>query len=213
MRQLKPSYSNAKPSLSRLTGAVADGKPRRPPRRCFNALELKAIWNQLASMKSAASLALRVQLLTGQRPGQILNLRCCDLDSGWWSVQGMSGRSHQIFLAQPVQQLIETALGQRRSGLVFGGRLADQPLSRSAYNKVFHQACIKTGLQGETRPQDFRFTFAIWLSEQKVEVRIRSILLGTMNERQEMVSPYLDEERKRWFTAYADYVMAGVDQL
>jgi integrase len=76
--------------------------------------------------------ALKVLLLTGQRPGEVIRMRHEHIKDGWWTLPGKpdpttkwrgtkNGQSHRIWLPQAVRDII-AELGDDKIGFVFGLR-------------------------------------------------------------------------------------------
>ncbi len=54
--------------------------------------------------------ALRLILLTGQRPGEIVAMRLSQIRDGWFEMEGKDikpGKGHRVFLSVPARQIIE----------------------------------------------------------------------------------------------------------
>ena len=79
--------------------------------------ELVALWPKLDA-------ALKLILLTGQRPGEVAAMQREHIVDGWWQLPGKpqgewpgtkNARDHRIWLSEPAQALIESHLQQQRS--------------------------------------------------------------------------------------------------
>ena len=83
-------------------------------------------WETLDTPDRVAASALKVILLTGQRPGEVAHMRREHVRDGWWEMPGepvpelgwpgtKNGASHRVWLPAPVRALI----GEADSGYVF----------------------------------------------------------------------------------------------
>lgn len=76
--------------------------------------EIHAFWHGLdeASMFESTKLALKLQLVTGQRKGEIITAEWCefDLNSGWWTIpasKAKNGNLHRVPLSELALKLLE----------------------------------------------------------------------------------------------------------
>lgn len=93
--------------------------------RCLSVDEIKNFWNELSGnrwledgelavqMSQGARLALKLQLATAQRKGEIISAEWgeIDLDSGWWTIpaeKAKNGQAHRV----PVSELALKLLGE-----------------------------------------------------------------------------------------------------
>ena len=91
--------------------------------------EVPLFWNAFSDA-GIPGLALRVLLLTGQRPGEVAHMRFEHIADGWWTLTGWAlpavgwpgtknNATHRLFLPAKVQDII-TELGVSAPGFVFG---------------------------------------------------------------------------------------------
>jgi integrase len=84
--------------------------------RVLAASEVAKFWAAF-SQADQAGVALKLILLTGQRPGEIIHLRRQHICDGWWEMPGRpdpalgwpgtkNGESHRVWLPAPAQQLL-----------------------------------------------------------------------------------------------------------
>src|SRR6266404_3065327 len=85
------------------------GRPTRPRQRdrVLTYEEIRALWQALDAQPRDVADALRLELLTAQRGGEILSMRWedPDLGSGWWTIPAIyakNGRSHRVPLSPQV---------------------------------------------------------------------------------------------------------------
>jgi hypothetical protein len=105
----------------------ASGIKRNPTKsreRVLSDTEIAQLWAALDEIEPPVATALKLILLTGARPGEILHMRREHLTDGWWEMPGApsegwpgtkSGSNHRIWLAQPALELIA------KSDANFGG--------------------------------------------------------------------------------------------
>jgi integrase len=101
--------------------------------RVLSDAEVPSFWNAFANAGLAGG-ALRVLLLTGQRPGEVAHMRHEHIADGWWTLPGSpdpasrwpgtkNAQTHRVFLPAPVQEIIAEQVRQKSvpvSGFVFG---------------------------------------------------------------------------------------------
>ena len=77
-------------------------------------------------------MALKMILLTGQRPGEVAHMRTEHVVDGWWEMPGeaiselnwpgtKNSRSNRVWLSKPAQEIIEQMVDATGLGLVFKG--------------------------------------------------------------------------------------------
>jgi integrase len=128
-----------------------DRNPAAARERVLSDAEIKVLWDHLDP-------ALRLILLTGQRPGEVAAMRAEHIADGWWQMPGKpqgkwpgtkNGRDHRVWLAEPVQALIGSHLKGKRSGKV----------SSMAMKKIV----AGLGIERAT-PHDLRRTCLTWIT-------------------------------------------------
>ncbi|MDE0155121.1 MAG: tyrosine-type recombinase/integrase [Gammaproteobacteria bacterium] len=116
----------------------------------------------------AARLALRFQILTACRGGEIRGAAWAeiDLEGATWTIPGLrmkSNREHRVPLTAPALEILEQARALADgSGLVFPSpRRPGRPLSDMAFTKVLRD----TGLADRTTAHGFRSSFRDWAAD------------------------------------------------
>jgi integrase len=101
---------------------LVDRNPTTDRERVLSDGEVRQLWEKLDP-------ALKLVLLTGQRPGEVAAMQQEHIVDGWWQMPGKpqdnwpgtkNGRDHRVWLADPTQALIESHLKQKRRGKVSG---------------------------------------------------------------------------------------------
>jgi integrase len=94
---------------------VERNKTQSRERRILSDTEIKDFWKMLDAA-GMQGIALKMILLTGQRPGEVSNCRWEHLIDGWWEMPGApvefwpgtkNGQNHRVWLSAPVQALFE----------------------------------------------------------------------------------------------------------
>lgn len=116
-----------------LNPATGISKPatEAPRQRALSLEEIKTIWKTMddtANVPEGVKLALRLVLLTGARPGEILAATWEQKDGDWLELPGTATKNkkaHRVFLSQAAQELI----GEDGEGLLVGEQIAVYSLS------------------------------------------------------------------------------------
>src|SRR5262249_35220380 len=83
--------------------------PTASRERFLSESEIRLVWPKLDP-------ALRLILLTGQRPGEVVAMQREHIADGWWQMPGKlvgkrpgtkNGRDHRVWLSEPAQGLVE----------------------------------------------------------------------------------------------------------
>ncbi|MCK5276750.1 MAG: integrase family protein, partial [Alphaproteobacteria bacterium] len=95
------------------------GIPRNPTKareRVLADTEVPDVWRAFDDLDPVRGNALRMILLTGQRPGEIRHMRRQDIDGGWWSLPGQAeggwpgtknGETHRVWLTDAALEILE----------------------------------------------------------------------------------------------------------
>jgi integrase len=79
--------------------------------RALSESEIKVFWNNLdaCKMSDAIKRALKLILVTGQRPGEIIAMHRNEIDGDWWEIpatRSKNQQAHRVFLTTTAKQLI-----------------------------------------------------------------------------------------------------------
>jgi integrase len=111
----------------------------RPPARArqrqrnLSPDEIRQFWRVLPSLDASehVRLVLRFALLTGQRIGEILQLRWTDIEGDWWTVPAAVSKNrlaHRVYLTPMAKELLEQARAGADGGdLVWRGKAKRRP--------------------------------------------------------------------------------------
>jgi len=97
--------------------------------RVLSDSEIPKFWAAFDSAGLVASTALKMILLTGQRPGEVAHMRREHIEDGWWTMPGepvpaldwpgtKNDATHRVWLPAPAQALLAE---MNETGLVFAG--------------------------------------------------------------------------------------------
>jgi len=137
----------------------------RSRERVLSESELPAFWKAFDDLDPERAAALRMILLTGQRPGEIGSMRREHIKDGWWEMPGepvpniwpgtKNGAAHRVWLSKPVRALLAES-GEGAAGFVFtGGRGS----AIQGLDGAMRMIVNKLGAERAT-PHDLRRTFS-----------------------------------------------------
>ena len=125
--------------------------------------ELPKFWKAFGDLDPVRGAALKMILLTGQRPGEIASMRREHVKDGWWEMPGEPGggwpgtknaASHRIWLPKPAQDLLAAMAAGNGNGYVFASPRGG-PVAK--LDDGMRMACEKLGVERAT-PHDLRRT-------------------------------------------------------
>jgi integrase len=79
--------------------------------RVLSESEIKTLWNNLDTCQASSSIrrAIRLILVTGQRPGEVIGMHTDEIDGNWWTIpaeRSKNKRAHRVYLAGTALDLI-----------------------------------------------------------------------------------------------------------
>jgi integrase len=79
--------------------------------RTLTESEIKTLWEALPSCAISGNLqrALKLILITGQRPGEVAGMQSTEIDGTWWTIpaeRAKNGLAHRVFLSEMARELI-----------------------------------------------------------------------------------------------------------
>lgn len=94
--------------------------------------EIVTFWNGLeeASMTDEMRRALKLILVTGQRPGEVISLNSRDIHEDWWTIQfsrAKNSRTHRVFMTPMAKDLIG-----EKNGFIFESPRGNKPMDSNA---------------------------------------------------------------------------------
>jgi integrase len=143
-----------------------DRNPTASRERVLSNSELPLFWKAFDDAGLIAGTALKLILLTGQRPGEVAHMRREHIIDGWWEMPGTpvpalgwpgtkNGATHRVWLPAAAAALI-AELGD---GFVFGAR--GRPISK--LDVAMAMICKQLGAERAT-PHDLRRTHGITIT-------------------------------------------------
>jgi integrase len=131
--------------------------------RVLSDAEVPRFWNAFDATGLIASSALKMILLTGQRPGEVCAMRREHIKDYWWEMPGepvaalrwpgtKNGQSHRVWLPLAAREIIAELSDGETAGFVFTG-----PKGGAVHNldAAMRQVCSAIGAERAT-PHDLR---------------------------------------------------------
>ncbi len=130
--------------------------------RILSDAELPKFWTAFADAGLVEGAALRMILLTGQRPGEVAHMRTEHIEDGWWTLPGKpvpalgwpgtkNAQTHRVWIPKAAQQIIAN---MENTGLIFarprGGAIG-------SLANAMRSICKELGVERAT-PHDLRRT-------------------------------------------------------
>jgi integrase len=143
----------------------------RSRERVLSDSEMPRFWQAFDHAGAVVGAALKVILLSGQRPGEVSNMRHEHLVDGWWEMPGApapgwpgtkNGASHRVWLPQPVREIIAELAptgegeGEGGEGFVFAG---PRGAAVDGLDLAMREVCSKLKVERAV-PHDLRRTFS-----------------------------------------------------
>jgi integrase len=128
--------------------------------RVLSESEVPLFWEAFDDIDPVSAAALKMILLTGQRPGEVSSMRREHIIDGWWQMPGepvpgiwpgtKNGASHRVWLPKPAQAILSNSAA--KTGFVFAGRRGGPA---SHLDGAMRNICAKLGVTRAT-PHDLR---------------------------------------------------------
>lgn len=79
--------------------------------RALTESEIKTLWGNLESAKISDDIirALKMILVTAQRPGEVIGMHTSEIDGNWWTIpaeRSKNGKEHRVYLTDTALELI-----------------------------------------------------------------------------------------------------------
>lgn len=156
--------------------------------RALSADELKVVWEGLetaAMISGEVARAIKLILVTAQRPGEVSGMHTSEIDGIWWTIpseRAKNGKAHRVPLSPLAREIIEEAIKQNKetreipedekyTGYIFPcpHRAKDKPIERHALSKALKRNQSVDGLAvlgvASFTPHDLRRTAATFMAE------------------------------------------------
>jgi integrase len=126
--------------------------------------EVPRFWTAFDDAGLIAGSALKIILLTGQRPGEVRHMRREHLVDDWWQMPGKAdpqtgwpgtknGNGHRVWLPKAVRDLLADLYNGTNAGFVFHGERG-QPITD--LTEPMRRICSRLGIADTVRPHDLR---------------------------------------------------------
>ena len=193
--------------------------PKLSRDRVFSESEIKTFWNDLdgCAISTEIKAALKLQLITAQRPGEIISMHTSEIDGFWWSIpaeKAKNGKAHRVYLTSMAHEVITNAIkeakrlreipdDQEYSGFIFPSPhlKKEQSINQTAMGIAVGRNLKpdnKFGLEHFT-PHDLRRTAATFMAES-----------GEMDE---VIDAILNHAKQGVIKVYNQYRYAKEKQL
>jgi integrase len=85
--------------------------PNNSRERALTEVEIRTLWGTLdkAAMSNEIRQALKLILLTAQRPGEVTGMHSGEIDDRWWTIpaeRAKNGRTHRVYLTDTALELV-----------------------------------------------------------------------------------------------------------
>jgi integrase len=142
-----------------------DRNETRSRERVLSDSEIPLFWAAFDRTDPVMAAALKVILLTGQRPGECAHMRHEHIVDDWWQMAGepvptlgwpgtKNGESHRVWLSEPVRAVLPDI--RKQAGFVFAGPRGAAVTSLDA---AMREVCKQLNVERAT-PHDLRRTFS-----------------------------------------------------
>ena len=141
--------------------------------------EVKSMIETTRNLKHRVILA--VIYSAGLRISELISLRPSDIDSDRKQIRvlGKGNKYRYTLLSENTLDMLRMYWrAYRPARFLFEGQRKGEPVSKSTIQKVFKNACEKTGIKKEATVHSLRHSFATHLLESGVNLKIIQSLLG-----------------------------------
>ena len=138
---------------------LVERNPTKARERVLSDSELPQFWKAFGDLDPVRGAALKMILLTGQRPGEVANMRREHIVDGWWTLPGAptevwpgtkNGASHRVWIPAAALPLV----GNAATGYIFASPRGG-PVAK--LDDAMREICAKLGVERAT-PHDCRRT-------------------------------------------------------
>jgi integrase len=166
-------------------------RPKETPRvRVLTDNEIKALWsgldleNQKIDLYAPVKLALRLILLTGQRPGEISGMRWSEIDDQTWTIpveRAKNRQENRVPLGPMALEALETARMYSHPDCEFvfeSSYKPKKPIIRQSITRAVDRHWAEMGIEKKFTPHDLRRTLRTRLAEIGVSDVVAERVLG-----------------------------------
>lgn len=165
-------------------------KPEQPRQRVLTDDEIRLLWscleleNMAMDVYRVTKLALKMILLTGQRPGEVCGMTWEEIDQdGFWNIppeRRKGGIAQRVPLSTIAQEVLDQAkLYSGEKSFVFASsHKSNSPLTSHALSKAINRHWKELGFQEPFTPHDLRRTVRTRLAEIGIDDVIAERVIG-----------------------------------
>jgi len=162
-------------------------RPSEAPRvRVLNDDELRSFWNGLEAVDvfPATCLALRMILLTGQRPGEVTGMTWEEVKGEWWNIPAermKGGQEHRVPLTGLALEMIDEARrysGERPYVFASSHKEGRVPITVHSLSRGVLRHREEMGIREHYTPHDLRRTCRTRLAEIGIDDVVAEKVLG-----------------------------------
>ncbi|TGU75097.1 DUF4102 domain-containing protein [Geomonas terrae] len=136
--------------------------PAKVRDRNLSFAEIKTLWANLDNSRMSDNIrrALKLILVTGQRPGEVIGMNSSEIDGNWWTIpeeRSKNKQAHRVFLTPLALELIGDKDGYIFESPVINRDAAGQPLPPKPYEVRTLTHAIKENLphSPESKVEDY----------------------------------------------------------
>ncbi|MDD2500737.1 MAG: integrase arm-type DNA-binding domain-containing protein [Geobacter sp.] len=130
--------------INPLAGMKRPGGKEESRERNLTPEEIKALWTALdrddLNMTDEIRRAIKLVLVTAQRPGEVINIHASEINGNWWTIPGSktkNGQTHRVYLTKMAVSLLGDVKGK---GFVFkAAGEDDRPMTELAMNMAIRR--------------------------------------------------------------------------
>ncbi len=94
--------------------------PKKSRDRVLTEVEIKAFWNNISHcfLSNESRYALKLILVTAQRPGEVIGMHTNEIDGNWWTIsadRAKNGKTHRVPLSNLALEIIQQAIAHVRT--------------------------------------------------------------------------------------------------
>lgn len=153
-------------------------KPRIRARVLTDA-EIRQLWNDARGMSRPMWCALRFVLLTGQRPGEVLQAEKSEVRGKIWTIpaahRGKTRTDHAVPLTKTARALIKEAGGEQFLFEYDGAAMTTPAMARAVSRRKYF---LSDDPEAPWRPHDLRRTMRTRLAKAKIPPHIAELAVG-----------------------------------
>jgi integrase len=188
--------------------------------RILSDAEIPQFWQAFDDAGLMRSSALKVLLLTGQRPGEICHMRREHVADGWWTMPGKpdaklgwpgtkNHETHRIWLPAAVQAIVAD-LTDDATGFVFATERAKKTVKVTELDEAMRDICKRLGVELKATPHDLRRTHGSTITRLGFG---REAMNRIQNHKEGGIADIYDrheyaDENRRVMERVADHIMA-----